>query len=138
MATGDVGLVPWVPLTRFQGPPAPLLEACRQRIDELARPEERDNLLAVSQVLVQLRYNDPKLLTILGGKQVMIESPLINEIIAEKAQNDIVEVLRARFDEVPEGIIERLRKITADKKLTTLLKYAVQCPSLESFRKRLT
>jgi hypothetical protein len=138
LATGDVGLVPWVPLTRFQGPPAPLLEACRRRIDELALPEERDNLLAVSQVLVQLRYNDPKLLTILGGKQAMIESPLINEIIAERTQNDIVEVLRARFDEVPEGIIERLRKITADKKLTTLIKYAVQCPTLESFRKRLT
>ena len=68
----------------------------------------------------------------------MIESPLINEIIAERSQNDIVEVLRARFDEVPEGIIERLRKITADKKLTALIKYAVQCPSLESFRKRLT
>jgi hypothetical protein len=71
-------------------------------------------------------------------KRAMIESPLINEIVAERTQNNIVEVLRARFDEVPEGIIERLRKITADKKLTTLIKYAVQCPSLESFRKRLT
>jgi hypothetical protein len=55
-------------------------------------------------------------------KRAVIESPLINEILAEKTQNNIVEVLRARFDEVPEGIIERLRKITADKKLTTLLK----------------
>jgi hypothetical protein len=49
LAAGDVGLVPWVPLTRFQGPPAPLLEECRRRIDKLARPDERDNLLAVSQ-----------------------------------------------------------------------------------------
>lgn len=68
----------------------------------------------------------------------MIESPLINEIVAENTQKNIIEVLRARFDEVPEGVIERLRKITADRKLTTLIKYAVQCPSLDAFRKRLT
>jgi hypothetical protein len=33
LAAGDVGLVPWVPLTQFQGPPAPILEECRRRID---------------------------------------------------------------------------------------------------------
>jgi len=51
LAAGDVGLVPWVPLRQFQGPPAPVLEACRQRIDTQARSDERDNLLAVSQRL---------------------------------------------------------------------------------------
>jgi hypothetical protein len=138
LAGKDVGLVPWVSLTRFEGSPSVLLEECRRRIDQLARPDERDNLLAVSQVLVQLRYNDPRLLTILGGKQAMIESPLINEIVAEKTQNAIVEFLRARFDEVPEGIVERLRRITSEKKLTTLIRHAAQCPNLESFRKRLS
>jgi hypothetical protein len=138
LAAGDVGLVPWVPLTRFQGPPTPLLEECRRRIDKLARPEEHDNLLAVSQVLVQLRYNDPKLLAILGGKQAMIESPLIKEIVAENRQEDIVEILRTRFGNVPEEMVERLRKISADRKLRALLKHAVGCPNLESFRKRLS
>jgi hypothetical protein len=142
LAAGDVGLVPWVPLTRFDGPPAPLLEECRRRIDQLAGPEERDNLLAVSQVLVQLRYNDPRLLTILGGKQAMIESPLIKEIVeevvAENRQKDIVEVLRARFEQVPEEIVEGLRKVTSERKLRTLLKHAVQCSNPESFGKRLT
>ena len=45
----------------------------------------------------------------------MIESPLIKAIVVENTQNDIVEVLHARFDEVPEGLIERLRKITGQK-----------------------
>ena len=138
LATGDVGLVPWVPLTRFQGPPAPLLEACRRRIDELARPEERDNLLAVSQVLVQLRYNDPRLLTILGGKQLMIESPLINEILAENTQEAILRFLQARFGDVPEEVVQRLRSISADRKLKALIKHAAQCPTLEAFHRRLS
>ena len=56
LAAGDVGLVPWVPLMHFQGAPArPDLggEECRRRIEKQAVPEERANLLAVSQVLVQ-------------------------------------------------------------------------------------
>jgi hypothetical protein len=142
LAAGDVGLVPWVPLTRFQGPPAPLLEECRRRIDKQARPEERDNLLAVSQVLVQLRYNDPELLKILGGKRVMIESPLIKEIVAENTQKarqeDILEVLQARFGEVPKDVAERLRSIRAQKKLKALVKHAAQCPDLEAFWRRLS
>ena len=89
-------------------------------------------------MLVQLRYNDPRLLTILGGKQAMIDSPLIREIVAENRQADIVDVLQTRFGEVPEEIVERLRKVSADRKLRTLLKHAVQCPSLASFRKRLS
>jgi hypothetical protein len=55
LAAGDVGLVPWVPLTRFHGPPAPVLEECRRRIDKQARPDERNNLLAVSQCVLTER-----------------------------------------------------------------------------------
>ena len=68
----------------------------------------------------------------------MIDSPLIREIVAENTQNDIVKVLRARFDEVPEEIVERLRKVSAERKLSTLIKHAAQCPNLASFRKRLS
>jgi hypothetical protein len=55
LAANDVGLVPWVPLTRFTGPPEVLLQECRQRIDAQAPAEERDNLLAVTQVMTRLR-----------------------------------------------------------------------------------
>ena len=141
LAPGDVGLVPWVPLTQFRGPPGPILEQCRRRIDQQALPNERDNLLAVSQVLARLRYNDPKLLSILGGKQVMIESPLIKEIVEEteqKAKQEaILEVLQTRFGSVPEAMAERLCAVGGEKKLKALLKHAVRCTDLEAFRKRL-
>src|SRR5437879_5628775 len=95
------------------------------KIDEQAPPEEHDNLLAVSQVLVQLRYNDPEPLAILGGERIMIESPLINRIVAESTQKtmqeDILEFLEARFGAVPEEISEGLRKVRARKKLKALI-----------------
>jgi hypothetical protein len=137
LAGGNVGLLPWVPLTQFQGPPRPLLEECRKRIDKQARPDERDNLLAVSQVLAQLRYNDPDLLAILGGKQIMIESPLINQIVAEARQEDILKFLQARFDSVPDDVSERLRAVRGEKKLVALIKHAARCRDINAFRKRL-
>jgi hypothetical protein len=94
-------------------------------------------LLTVSQVLVQLRYNHPELLTILGGKQAMIESPLINQIVAENTQETILTVLEARFGSVPEEIAERLRKLHGQKKLKALVKQAALCRDLGAFRKRL-
>jgi hypothetical protein len=48
LAADDVGLIPWVPLTRFVVPPEQMLQICRERIDRQARPTERENLLAVS------------------------------------------------------------------------------------------
>ncbi len=145
LAAGDVGLLPWVPLTHFEGPPAPLLEECRRRIDDQALAEERNNLLTVSQVLAQLRYTDPELLTILGGKRVMIESPLINEIVAEATQKatqkttqeNILAFLGARFGAVPAEIAEPLRQVHSQKKLNALLNHAARCRDLEAFPKQL-
>jgi hypothetical protein len=132
-----VSLIPWVPLTRFQGPPEAVLEKCRDRIEQQAHPADQANLLAVSQVLAKLRYQDPQLLAILGGKRVMIESPLIKEIVAESRQEDIVRVLQARFGPVPLETTTRLRKIQSEKKLNDLIAHAALCPDLESFRERL-
>src|SRR5262245_44074541 len=70
----------------------PIGQEQRRRIDEQAVPEERANLLAVSQMLVQLRYNDPKLVAILGRRRAMIESPLINEIVAENTNDPATQV----------------------------------------------
>jgi hypothetical protein len=59
LATGDVGMIPWVPLTRFEGRPEPIFRECRKPIERDAPPEEHENLLAVLHVLAGLRYNDP-------------------------------------------------------------------------------
>lgn len=67
--SGVRDLVSWRPLQAELVPPRQLLSA------------DRENLLVVTQVLANLRYNDPRLLTNLGGREAMIESPLIQEIV---------------------------------------------------------
>ena len=62
----------------------------------------------------------------------MIESPLIKEIVAESTQKTmqeaILEVLEARFGNVPEDISEGLRQVRAKKKLKALVRHAARCP----------
>jgi hypothetical protein len=141
LAANDVGLVPWVPLTRFDGPPEPVLEECRRRIDQQAPPDEQANLLAVTQVLAHLRYNNRQLLSIFGGSRAMIESPLVQELIAETkqrtTQQHILDNLEARFGPVPSEIAVKVRAITDEKKLSDFHRHAATCPDLESFRARL-
>ena len=38
LAFQDIGLVPWVPLTQFDGPPETIFRECRARIDQQAQP----------------------------------------------------------------------------------------------------
>ena len=83
MATGDPGVMPWVPLARLDGPPEPVLQECRRIIDTVPALQEHANLLAVSQVLGGLLYNPIMLRAIFGGREKMIESPILQELIAE-------------------------------------------------------
>ncbi|NLX95247.1 MAG: hypothetical protein GXY83_03630 [Rhodopirellula sp.] len=84
----DVGLIPWIPLTDFADSPETVIRNCREAIEQHAPPGEKANLLAVTQVLTRLRYNDSGLLSvllgILGGRKTMIESPLIQELVDER------------------------------------------------------
>jgi hypothetical protein len=66
LAADDIGLIPLVPLAHIDGSPDVMLRRCRQRIDR-APEEEQENLLAVAQVMAQMRYNDAGLLSIFGG-----------------------------------------------------------------------
>src|SRR5262249_52687116 len=90
---GDVGLLPWMPLAQITGPLEPIVSRCRARIDHQS-PQlghaEHQNLLAVTQMLLGLRYNQKmdqpileRLRALLGGRQAMIESPIYQEIVAE-------------------------------------------------------
>jgi hypothetical protein len=102
LAANEVGVIPWVPLAQHKRRPEALLEECRRRIEQQAHPADQADLLAVSQILAGLRYPNEQLLAILGGRGVMIESPLVNEIVAEKLQMAIMRFLRGRFGEVPQ------------------------------------
>ncbi|MBW3598166.1 MAG: hypothetical protein KY475_12960 [Planctomycetes bacterium] len=97
------------------------------------------------QVLAGLRYNDPAVFEILGGKQIMIESPIIDEIIneavneavAKALQNGILHVLRRRFGDVPVDLENQLRSVQAQDQLTEFNAIAGSCSNLEEFRKAL-
>jgi hypothetical protein len=56
-----VGLIPWVPLARFDGPPEPIFRECKTRITRDAPKGEREALLVVTHFLAGLKYNEPQL-----------------------------------------------------------------------------
>jgi hypothetical protein len=145
LQAGDVGLIPWVPLARFDGPPEPIFRQCRARIDAEALPEEHDNLLAVAQVLAGLRYNDPRLFELLGGREAMIESPVLQklkdewtrETANETERQAIVRFLVARFGKQADELKPELDAIDDKARLEDLITLAARCRNLEAFRKRL-
>src|SRR5207248_4329488 len=132
-----VGLIPWVPLSHFDGPPEPIFRQCRERIDRDAPPDEHENLLAVTQVLAGLRYNDPRLFQLLGGRDAMIESPVLKELIADFRQKDIVKVLVTRFGVDAKALEPELKTVDEDQ-IDALLELAVTCADLGAFRERLS
>jgi hypothetical protein len=141
LAAGDVGLVPWVPLASTAEAPEVLLRRCRERIEEQAPPAEKENLLAVAQVLAGLRYNSPLLLAILGGRETMIESPVLTDLVnyATRAgiQKTILSLLQQKFGSVPADIEARVRAVQEEERLLGLAGQVESCPDLDSFRARL-
>jgi hypothetical protein len=142
LASGDVGAVPLVALSRLDASPEVVLQQCKDLIEQNARPDERANLLAVTQVFTQARFPHAGLLTILGGKQIMIESPLVQELVAEGRQQAlhraILDVLEARFGAVPADVSAAVRLKVDEAALHALVKLAASCPDLAAFRAQLS
>jgi hypothetical protein len=67
----------------------------------------------------------------------MIESPLIQEVLAEHMHKAIVKVLEIRFGLVPSDVEVRLQAIQEEEKLDDLNTFAATCSNLGEFRKRL-
>jgi hypothetical protein len=137
LSAGDVGVIPWVPLMHFDGPPEALLERCAAKIERDAPTKERADLLAVSQVLAELRFPHPELLSLLGGRVPMIESPMLKKMRAETLHKAILTFLKARFGTVPRDVTRRLQAILDEERLTSLSALAARCPDLAAFREAL-
>ena len=67
----------------------------------------------------------------------MIESPLIEGLLAERTQDTILGALRVRFGEPAIDLVTRVRAVQRSETLMELHDYAVICPTLEDFRNRL-
>jgi hypothetical protein len=152
LAMDDVGLLPWAPLAKVEGSPEQFVRRCRARMDEAAPVighPEYENLLVVSQFLLPLRYNKgsallERLRAMLGGREVMIQSPLYQEIVedskkeglTEARQEDIMDALVRRFGPSAQALEVEVKAVEFDR-LRDLHGFAVTCRSLASFRKRL-
>ena len=140
LASPDVGVVPWVPLMAFAGPPEPLLRRCRERIDQEAGAQKA-NLLAVTQTLTRLRFPGQEFLDLFGGSRAMIESPLMREFAAQidrqRQRKSVEDVIQVRFGALPQGARASLESLNDEATLDALLRFAAVCLTLDAFLERL-
>ena len=106
-------------------------------------------LLAVTQVMASLRFPNPELLALLGGRQLMSQFPYLNEIIEErvkekveeavagKSQDHILKLLASRFGTIPDALEKRLRRVRSAKRLDTLFDVSTRCADLAAFEAKL-
>jgi hypothetical protein len=141
LAHQEPGLAPWATVAQWDGRPEVLLQRCRDLLERVAGTDEYDKMLTVTAVLASIKYNDPRLLDILGGKDVMIDSPLIREIVAEqyalKAQKMILHLLQARIGEVPADIAAAVRNVQDEGRLDRVNILAARAKSYRAFRRDL-
>jgi hypothetical protein len=140
LATEDPGMMPWVPLMQAAEPPEVVLRRCREVIDRHAPSAEHESLITVTQVFTRLRYKDLDLLSILGRKTAMLESPfelvrslLIREIVGERLQKVTLKLLATRFGPVPPELEAEVRSILDETVLDAAVELAAACPDLEHF-----
>src|SRR5262249_15757745 len=99
------------------------------------------SLLAVTKVLARLNFDKPEWLDILGGREVMIESPLIQELRDEFRRDskveDILHLLQERFGPAGPAIAAGLAQVKTDTQLLRLLLDAAHCASVQKFEERL-
>jgi hypothetical protein len=146
----DVGFIPWAPLARTTLSPDELMTRCRDRLVQVPDANDRAGLVAVTQILAGLAFPDRRFLKLFGGAEVMIESPVLDEvkeILRQRYEADgrrkalqeaILANLEARFGAVPPERVESLKTITDENRLKTLLRLAATCPDLDAFVAGLT
>jgi hypothetical protein len=80
-------------------------------------------------------------LEILGGRKAMIESPLLQEFLAERTREttirNIMTILVGRFGSKAESLETEIKAIGDDARLKELLLHAATSRTLGAFRKRL-
>jgi hypothetical protein len=70
--------------------------------------------------------------------KVMIESPLIQELLADQQHENILLILGDRFHTLPQDVKSSLQSIQDVAKLRELMVWAYRCADLDAFRSRLS
>ncbi len=158
LSSPDVGLVPWAPLARTALKPDDLMQRCRDRFLQVPDPNDRAGLIAVTQILAGLAFPGRRFLDLFGGPQVMIESPVLDEVKelireqvreqlreqvreqvrAQAIQENILATLELRFGSVPPDRVASLSTVTDETRLKTLHRSAVTCSNVDAFVAELT
>ncbi len=100
-----------------------------------------EQMLAVTQVLARLRYNEVKLFEILGGRKAMGKSLFLDDVKEEWTREATIEnlttILVARFGAKAGALEAELKAIDDASRLKELIKLAATARTLSSFRKQL-
>jgi len=135
-----VGVVPLVTLARYDGPTEVLLQRCRDRIEHEGG-QQKGNLLAVAHVFARLHYDKPEWLDILGGSKMIIETPFIQQIVAESERAGLVEgilhMLKKKFGDPGPEIAASLAQVKGKEAILDLVVRAGNCTSLQEFKEAL-
>src|SRR5262249_10018890 len=123
LAAGDIGLIPWVPLAKIDGPPEPVFRECKARIARVRSEDEQESLLVVTHYLATLRYHGPRLFQLLGGREAMRDpnSPVLRELKVEwergAKQSMILDALVDRFGAKAKKLSTKLKAIEDEARL---------------------
>jgi len=159
LASPDVGLIPWVPLTRITLAPEELMTKCRDRLFQVPDPNDRAGLIAVTGILAGLAFSGRSFDNLFGGKTMLdkvfvtaiLESPVLQEQMKEwyratRATEEAARLLRetlvanleARFGAVPHDLVVSLSAVEDEARLKTLLRFSATCPDVPAFVVKLT
>jgi hypothetical protein len=72
------------------------------------------------------------------GKEAMIESPVLQGLLAEQMHKATLGILEDRFGPVPADITTALQAITNGDRPLALNRFAARCPDLDTFRRQLS
>lgn len=164
LQSNDVGLIPWLPLTRTAREPEEVLNVCWDRIATVGDATARESLQSVTLILASLVFDRMLLKRFLGGKG-MVQFPLIvweREEAAAKAEaetrvkveaetrvkveaettlrlsrEDVLFALDIRFGPVPADVTGRVNELTDLARLKALHRAAIVCPAIDDFRAEL-
>ncbi len=139
----DPGMAPWLTLMKMDGPPEPVLQQCKDVIDQKTTGGQHENLLGVAQILAGLRFDDEKMLErIFKPEGKMIESPVLEKWFRQREiaalQGVILKKLEARFGPTPADVSAAVRVVAEQPLLESLLDAVYASTTLDAFRQALT